>query len=107
MKVFLLLQALFLMPYFLLGVAWPFVLLDPESRSYARDLRQFAIWTGVGVAMWLPVAVAGRILALRSPAINISESAPWTVVFPATSGCSRSGRPPRSCPASPRAACWR
>ena len=93
MKVFLLLQAVLLMPYFMVGVVWPFVLLDPESRSYARDLQQFTLWTGVGVAIWLPVAVAGRILSLRTPAMDVSESAPWTVVFPATTRLFAIGAP--------------
>lgn len=36
---------------------WSFVLADPEARTHASDLHDFAVATGILVAFWFPIAV--------------------------------------------------
>lgn len=84
MNPFLALQGFLALPYFLLGLAMPFVLWDTSSRSHAEDLEAFRTAFIALALVWIVAFAVARRLVRTGQGAHVSDTSHWTVFLPVT-----------------------
>jgi hypothetical protein len=84
MNPFLALQGFLALPYFLLGLALPFVWFDTAARSHAQDVANGNLALLVLGVVWVVAFAGARVLVRTGKGAEVTPQSDWTVFFPVT-----------------------